>query len=229
MANSFPGNLPRAVELEKLKILTDTIIENLGVVPEVYKAGRYGIGSNTGAILEELGYRIDTSIRPRRDYSEHGGPNFRFCGPDPRWLGPSGTILELPLSCGFTGNLRSKGGAIYPAIDTRLGRRLHLPGIMSRAALLNKVDLTPEGTTLREAMSLTNAMLADGNKVFVLAYHSPSLEPGHTPYVRSKHELEVFLAWLEGYCDFFFGEAGGRAATPQEIYELAVRARDIPD
>lgn len=41
-ANSYPGNLPRALEAEKLRVLTDTIAQGLGRRPTLYKAGRYG-------------------------------------------------------------------------------------------------------------------------------------------------------------------------------------------
>ena len=38
--NSYPGNLPRALEREKLARLTDLIAERFGEPPRVYKAGR---------------------------------------------------------------------------------------------------------------------------------------------------------------------------------------------
>src|SRR4029077_14909777 len=66
--NSYPGNLPAALEKEKLRRLTEIIEANFGHRPTVYRAGRYGIGAATGAILEELGYEIDTSIVPFTDF-----------------------------------------------------------------------------------------------------------------------------------------------------------------
>src|SRR3954470_14162922 len=42
--NSYPGNLAREVEREKLVRLTAAIAENIGVRPRIYKAGRYGMG-----------------------------------------------------------------------------------------------------------------------------------------------------------------------------------------
>src|SRR5262245_30136732 len=72
--NSFPGNLPRSLEAEKLQILGDSIGEQFGARPTIYKAGRYGVGRHTAEIIEEQGYEVDLSVSPRMDYSAEGGP-----------------------------------------------------------------------------------------------------------------------------------------------------------
>src|SRR3546814_5249321 len=66
--NSFAGNLPPALERAKLGVLTDTIEAAFGRRPTVYRAGRYGVGPNTAAILRDLGYRVDVSVRALFDY-----------------------------------------------------------------------------------------------------------------------------------------------------------------
>ena len=68
--NSYPGNLPAALEREKLRRLTAVIEDSFGLRPVVYKAGRYGVGPATTGILEEVGYRIDTSVVPPLDLGE---------------------------------------------------------------------------------------------------------------------------------------------------------------
>ena len=67
---------------------------------------------------------------------------------------------------------------------------------------------------------LARSLYQQGCRIFTLTYHSPSLVPGLTPYVRSKAELAQFLATIDGFCAFFFEELGGRASDPQEIYDL---------
>ena len=62
--NSFPGNLPRALEYEKLRVLTEQITTTFGTRPLTYLAGRYGFGPNTGEILEDAGLR--GGHQPRR-------------------------------------------------------------------------------------------------------------------------------------------------------------------
>jgi hypothetical protein len=62
--NSYPGNLPRELAAAKLAALSRQIERALGLRPTIYKAGRYGKGPNTEAILEEQGFE-STSARRR--------------------------------------------------------------------------------------------------------------------------------------------------------------------
>ena len=221
--NSFPGNLPRPLEAAKLAALTAMIEANFGMRPIVYKAGRYGVGPNTSAIIEEAGYLVDTSVVANRSFAADKGADFTGIGPQPYWFGSRGDLLELPLTCDFTGPLRGVGRRLYPRLNSSSGRALHLPGVLARLRLLDRIPLTPEGVTLTEAKRLTTTLLASGVRVFVLAYHSPSLEPGNTPYVRDQAELRRFLEWIEGYCDFFFGRIGGKPTTPRALLDVLGR------
>jgi hypothetical protein len=66
-------------------------------------------------------------------------------------------------------------------------------------------------------IAITRALMRDGLRVFSLTFHSPSVEPGHTPYVRTEADLAVFLSCIERYFEFFFGELGGSASTPERF------------
>jgi hypothetical protein len=218
--NTYPCNLSPELEAEKLRVLTAAIEANLGVRPISYKAGRYGIGAATPRTLREQGYRIDLSVVPTRDYSADGGPDFRaFHDTKPFWLDRQGGLLELPFTTSFIGTLSGQAGALFGGIGSGLGRALHLPGIFARLGLMNQVNLTPEGVTLKEAKALTRHLLANGDRVFTLAFHSTSLTPGSTPYVRDEAQLAKFYAWLEAYFAFFSGEIGGVFMTPRALYE----------
>jgi hypothetical protein len=90
---------------------------------------------------------------------------------------------------------------------------VRLPGILSRSGALNKIMLSPETSTLAEMQAVTRALMADGVRTFSLTLHSPSVEPGHTEYVRTAADLRAFLDRIAAYCDFFFGTLGGVPAT----------------
>ncbi|MGB0630946.1 MAG: polysaccharide deacetylase family protein [Alphaproteobacteria bacterium] len=221
--NSYPGNLPRDLEKQKLARLTDEIAERFGERPVVYKAGRYGVGPNTADILAELGYKIDASVVPWTDFRIDEGPDFRHCGAKPYWFGSAG-LLEIPLSAGFTGVLSGTGWTGWNTVNTPLGRRLRLTGLCSRLRLLDRLILTPEGITHEEHKRLTRTLLRSNHRLFSFTYHSPSLEPGFTPYVRNDDDLAVFLDRFDRYFDFFVNEIGGRPTTPDEVYSLVSAA-----
>ena len=220
--NSYPGNLPYELEREKLIQLTQIIIENFGVRPRIYKAGRYGVGPFTAQILAELDYQIDVSVVPGTDLSRNFGPNFSHCGARPYWFGAGRPLLEIPLSIGYTGLLAPAGPMAYLLTMNEQLKALHVPGILARLGLVERITLTPEGISFAEQRRLTRALLRSGHRVFSFTYHSPSLAPGNTPYVRNEAELRAFLLRIEQYLDFFIGDLGGRAATPFEIKDLAV-------
>lgn len=220
--NSYPGNLPPALERAKLANLADVIEANVGVRPTVYKAGRYGFGPNTPGILKDLGFSVDCSMVARTSFAADGGPNYRGVCHRPAWLGEEPALLELPLTVGFAGRARRSGPRVFPVVAGKIGTRLHAPGVLARSGILERIRLSPEGTTVAELRRLTEALLADGCRVFCLAYHSPSLQPGHTPYVRSRTDLDAFLGTLHDYFHYFTRELGGEPATPGGI-ERALR------
>src|SRR4051812_35308673 len=202
--NSYPGNLAPEVEREKLVRLTAAISQHIGVQPRIYKAGRSGLGLATPGILAELGYEIDVSVLPGTSLRRELGPDFSKCPARPYWFGTGPALLEIPMSVGYTGPL-----AGFPTIARALTmhpflKALHLPGVLAHFRLLDRVVLTPEGITFEEQRRLTRAMLSRGHRVVSFTFHSPSLVPGHTPYVRDSGQLLSFLKRIEQYLEFFF-------------------------
>ena len=192
-ANSFPGNLPRTLERSKIGALTEAIADRFGDRPVVYRAGRYGVGPNTEALLDEAGYKLDVSVRPYFDYRPEGGPNFRKIAPLPYWTGPERRLLELPLSSTFTGGLRGFGESAF-----RLAEKVpHLNGLLSRGRLLSRIALTPEGIPAREAVEAVEHLIEANTPIISISFHSPSVEPGNTPYVRDEADLKAFFAWFD--------------------------------
>lgn len=221
--NSYAGNLPPEVEREKLKQLTEAIERNIGVRPRIYRAGRYGVGHATSRILTELGYEIDVSVKPGTDLRAFLGPDFSACGVKPYWCGPGSRLLELPLTIDFTGLIALRWPGVYRFASR--GSSFHVPGLLARLHILDRITLTPEGVTLRELKRLTRALVRRGHRIFCLNYHSTSLAPGFTPYVQTDADLHAFLRKMEEYFAFFMTEIGGRPSTPLEVKALA---SDLP-
>lgn len=197
-ANHFPGNLPRALEAAKIRNLRDMVEETFGVAPLTYRAGRHGAGPHTGEILRGEGLAIDMSVRASFDYSRIGGPDYRRHPPAPYWLDTDRTVLELPQTSVFWGLLRRQGGLLFSA-----ARRV--PGLaptLSRLGLLDRIVLTPEGVSVDEAIRGIDVALDDGLPLLVFSFHSPSLRPGHTPYVRSDRDLDALYDWWRRVLDY---------------------------
>lgn len=229
--NSFANNLPAELERRKIERLTREIEDRFGCSPKLYRAGRYGAGNATPLILRELGYEIDCSVLPGKPTAAMA-PDYSGAPANPYWLGPVKSILEIPVTIGDVGIGRQFGEHIHERLVSRNGLLLKGPAIAARLRILDRIRLTPEGSTLRECKRLTRAMLADGCRVFVVSYHSPSLLPGHTPYVKNQRDLDKFLYWLESYCEFFMTEALGVPSTAAAIREWAAElgcASDLPD
>jgi peptidoglycan/xylan/chitin deacetylase (PgdA/CDA1 family) len=222
--NSYANNLPASLERQKIMVLTETIERNLGKRPRLYRAGRYGAGAVTLGILEELGYEIDCSVLPGERLHQFA-PNYAGAPCYPYWLNSPRDVLEIPVTVGTVGWTGAVGETVYRRVSSGIGMRLRLPAIAARLGMVERIRLTPEGSTLAECMRLTRSMLQKGHRVFVVSYHSPSLEPGHTPYVRDASDLEKFLSWLKGYFDFFIGRLGGVPSTPAEIRTMALKRK----
>jgi hypothetical protein len=216
--NSYPGNLPAALEGEKLGLLTEAIERRFGQRPTVYKAGRYGIGPNTGRHLEALGYTVDASVVPHTNFDADGGPDFTTFGPEPYWFGATRRLLELPLSVGFAGLFGRRGTTLYPKLFDGVAAQIRAPGIFARSRLLERIRLSPEGIDSAAHRRLARSLIAQGHRVLTMTYHSPSLAPGHTPYVRNAAELDRFLKSIDGFLSFFREQLGGRFTTPTALY-----------
>lgn len=214
---SYAGNLPPDLVREKFLRLRDVIVQNFGCMPQIYRAGRYGLGRHSALMLAEAGIAVDSSVRSLYDYRKGHGPDYSAHPVWPYWVGGERSLLELPLTTVYWGMLRQLGQVLFPVAD----RFPRLPGLLSRLGLLERIALTPEGVSLPDALRGIDIAIDDGLPVLVLSFHSPSLVPGNTPYVNSEEELDGFYDWLRGA--FAYLEMRGvRPTTVAEIVNAVV-------
>lgn len=218
--NSFPGNLPRELEAAKLAQLTEAITLAVGSRPQIYQAGRYGLGEASRELLREQGYLVDMSVCPPFDYSGEGGPDFSHESNDPSWHGTGDErLLSLPVTGAFIGAAGSRSPRMFRAATHPSLSWAHLPGILARMGLVERLRLSPEGQTVADMQRLTKRLFAEGCRVFTFSFHSPSLLPGGTSYVRSEQDLKAFLGRMSGYFEWFMGEFSGRPTTPLQLHQ----------
>jgi len=139
-------------------------------------------GEIIGCLWLCLGPYDEDEVRCRFTHRPHGATCWDY------------GIYVLPEKrSGFAGALAANGPAAYPVLAGPMGMRFHVPGIFARLGLIERITLTPEGIDHAAHRRLTRSLLAQGCKVFCFTYHSLSLEPGHTPYVRDRDDLAAFL------------------------------------
>lgn len=213
--NMFPGNLDYELEYKKLKNLTELIKKSFGLTPEIYRAGRYGIGKNTASILKKLNYKIDLSICSGIDFSYEGGPDFSDSFAQPFWFGENNDLLEIPLSGAFVGKTGKFSKFIYNSAG-----HLHLlkaRAILSRLSIVDRLMLSPEGFTTKEHKKLTQYLYDRGVRVFSWNLHSTSVVPGLTSYNKTEKDVNDFLDSFRRYFDYFFEELNGVTTTPTQV------------
>ena len=205
--NSYAGNLPPELERAKFLRLRDRIADAFGTQPLIYRAGRYGVGPQSAELLREAGVPIDSSVRANFDYRAGHGPDYSRHPLAPYWVDREQDLLELPLTTVYWGMLRRQGRWVHPLLQ----KMPRITGLFSRVGLLERIALTPEGVTAEEALCGIDMAIDDGLPLLVLSFHSPSLAPGHTPYVRSGADLDRLYDWFRRV--FTYLEMRGVAPT----------------
>jgi len=225
--HSYHGNLPPELEAAKIQATTDAIAQAFGRAPRIFKAGRYGLGTETFNTLNALGYGVDCSFVPQTTFAGDGGPSYFGTPVEPFFVNGAGSLLEVPLTVGHSGLLAGVGNSHDGLLDNPRLRALRVPGICSRLGLLERARLSPEGFDAATQCRLLKALVQQGRRVFTMTYHSPSLAPGHTPYVRDEAGLAAFLACIEAVLTYFQRELGGAFTSMARFEQLARGSRPL--
>ena len=112
-------------------------------------------------------------------------------GSQPFWWDDDKRLLEVPLTTVYSGLFR-KQGAFLAGIMNKFPLA---NALLSRSKMLERIPLTPEGISARETKEAIDVALDDDLQLLVFSFHSPSLSPGHTPYVRTEADLDGFYDW----------------------------------
>lgn len=176
-------------------------------------------------ILVELGYEADLSTAPPFNCGADGGPDFSADPAACYWWATDPPVLEIPTTGAFVGFGRRNGGALYDWANSGWRQAARLPGVLSKLGVIDRLRLSPEQFTPEEHRRLTRFLLERGVRVLTFSFHSASLAPGNTAYVRTEGDLARFLDSFRRYFDFFLGETGGVTMTASEVRRLATSFR----
>ncbi len=214
---SFSGNLPPGLEERKLVALKRRFVERFGAEPRSYRAGRYGFGRDTAAMLEKHGFDIDTSVAPRTNFADQDGPDYTRYDYRLFWFGDRRRLLEVPLCRSVAGWGGRFAQPVYHALATPALTRFRVPSIVTRLRFAERITLSPEGNDPRAMLRLVRHLHAQGQTIFVLSFHSSSLAVGRNPYVRTKADLHGFYDRLSSVLDTMSSKMHFKFASLAEL------------
>jgi hypothetical protein len=230
--NSMLCNLPPSLQLEKLQRLHEVISKRFGRPPLVFRSGRWGFGGETAGILAKLGCRVDSSITPYTSWTASEGPDFSSYSPHAFSFSsgnlsrndPDGDMLEVPVTIGYVGG--SFAGCHQ--WRTRLNRppfqRLRLAGCLAKLGFMRSVWLSPERETPARLIRLLRQSMREGCGLANLFFHTPSLQVGCTPFVRTPDQRNQLLKSLSIILRFCH-EAGIRTVPLSQAAQNILRVR----
>ena len=196
-----------AVEREKLKNLTELFASRFGRRPASFRAGRFALGPRSLAFLDELGYRVDSSVTPFRTNEYPGGLSSNYWGAplapyhpsaeDPRRAG-SLRLLEVPVT------ILAPAMAGWPSF---LLRRLNDRAV-SRAPLrrllkgpIEKMWVRPLRGTPDQLVAWADTVISTWERsstpVLNVMFHSVEVIPAASPYTQTEGEVRELLGGLD--------------------------------
>ena len=224
------NNLPASLQFSKLRQLTDRLEDAFGRAPTSFRAGRSGLGSSTIDVIRRCGYTIDSSVMPYYDLRSVYGPTFvgapnrAYCiGESGNALEPldAGPVLEVPVSSAYSRIPFERWDAIHRRLASRVGQALRLPGVAARTGLLKKIALKPELESVEDMLTLSRTLVGQGASHLQAMWHSPSLVPGTSPFVRTSAERDRLLARIRGFIE------GLRQTCPVRFVTLSEAATSL--
>jgi hypothetical protein len=187
VTRDFQRDYDGDLERQKLTYLTDQFIRAFDHQPVSFRAGRFGIGSRTIGILEELGYSVESSVTPCIDWSSSGAKGLSFEGAptqpyrpdheDPAREGAS-KLLEIPVT------IRRRLLNSIPGIGKRIEPRWLRPTWTTGEAMVRLAE--DEIAEARRA--------APGRAVILNAMlHNTEIMPNTSPYAKNEPGARIIL------------------------------------
>lgn len=203
---SFPHEYPLEIFYKKLRTLTKTIKKQFNISPISYRAGRFGFIKEHIPYLEQLGYKVDSSITPYISHTNVTG--WKTKGRDfstyttlsPQTLTyKDSSILEIPLTII---SLESIFGKIINKILRKKRRQFWF-------------RIYPK-TELSDLLKIISYVQAKHIDTLVFMIHSNEFHPNTNPYFTTPKQQQKLFQLLEA----FFQKL-------EELYTCSLTFRDF--
>lgn len=195
---------PMEVEYAKMHNITRLFQDAFDYAPTSFRAGRFSAGKNTIRILDELGYKVDTSVTPHvnwNDKSRDFPVNYRDAIEQPYLIkkdsylenDPRGTILEVP-------------------VTIRRGNKF----LRKRTKWLR-----PVFSDFEDFKSIYNyyceAYRSAGKVVFNIMFHNVEVLPKASPYTLTEQDCEKYLQLLDNFFELL-SRSGTKMVGLSDLY-----------
>ena len=216
-ADTFMCNMDEDVILKKMKTIHNEIENKMQLSPVAFRAGRWGFGRNVLNVLKKLEYKIDTSITPYVDWEQYSGPIFNLKSNRPftlrnslkdsldvdyRYEDKEKYLVEIPPTIGYLKSDFKGAEEILEKMKGKVIKKLKIRGILDKTGLVSKRWLSPELSSVKDMKKLTKNVINKGNGFVNMSFHSTSLKPGFSPFVRNSVEENSFFKKIERYIEF---------------------------
>jgi len=202
--DSMLCNLAEETQRAKLAVLTEAMEQAFGRRPLAFRAGRFGFGPGTARALIAAGYPVDSSVTPNFSWQRSdAGPNF-LGAPlgaytldgkgDVREPVPGGSLVEVPISAGFTGFRVRQWGKLLTLSPSRRA-------LLARTGLARRSMLSPETTSARDMLAVARRILDAGIPFLHVMFHSSSLRPGLSEFTHSRRDVLVLYDRIEQFLE----------------------------
>ena len=202
---NFQSDYSPNIEKSKLTNLTELFKKKFGYEPRSFRAGRFGIGPHSLKFLEDLGYRVDSSVTPTMYWNRRRKMGVNFLGapdypyfPDASDFRRSGSmsILEIPVS-------------VYNSF------RLYLPNFYTRILdpfkplhglmLGNFLKLSKKNKWFRPTFANENELIEFARKkikkddrtniptVLNMMFHNVEFWPKASPYTGTMEHVQILI------------------------------------
>jgi hypothetical protein len=209
----------------KIRDVAERLRRELGVEPRTFRAGRWGFGPSVARALIDEGFAVDCSVSPFMDWTSLGGADFthaprfpyRFAADRPFLPDSTGALLEIPTTVGFLQRGQSTAGRIRRTVAKSPLEKGGVLGLLDILGLVNLRWLSPEASSADTMVRLTDAMVSSGAFYLQMTFHSCTLLPGATPFVRSRDDRARFLESI----DLILGHCKGLGCSFRTLGEVA--------
>ena len=222
----YPLNLSPAQFKEQLKVLTEAVSEVSGKAPVSYRAGRNGFTGWHVAILEELGYLVDSSVDPFFNEKRKGGPSFAgaplvpyFVSRDDPCRAGESRLLEIPI----TSALDRKWPRWLEKAYADVTRAYQFRRALRLLKITRPIWLRPSYSKTEDMRLLARRVLDGEAPTANIIFHSSELLAGGSPYNQTEEQVETFYREFEALLSYL-RENGAVGSTFREFRDQWVAA-----